>query len=134
MYANINGWRFNEHKQYTFMRKYKNEILFFIINFDSQLVDVAINVPSHAFDFLQIPQMESYQATDLMTGAKEEISLLPYKPTDVSVGGYKRKDFKDYFLNKKTKICILFIPRSLMNDRGLFYAHHSNKYSQRLFR
>ena len=55
-----------------FMRKYKNEILFFIINFDSQLVDVAINVPSHAFDFLQIPQMESYQAIDLMTGAKEE--------------------------------------------------------------
>ena len=48
MYANINGWRFNEHKQYTFMRKYKNEILFFVINFDSQLVDVAINVPSHA--------------------------------------------------------------------------------------
>ena len=33
------------------MRKYKNEILFFVINFDSQLVDVAINVPSHALDF-----------------------------------------------------------------------------------
>ena len=97
MYANINGWRFNEHKQYTFMRKYKNEILFFIINFDSQLVDVAINVPSHAFDFLQIPQMESYQATDLMTGAKEEISLLPYKPTDVSVGGYNGKILKITF-------------------------------------
>lgn len=97
MYANINGWRFNEHKQYTFMRKYKNEILFFIINFDSQLVDVAINVPSHAFDFLQIPQMESYQATDLMTGAKEEISLLPYKHTDVSVGGYNGKILKITF-------------------------------------
>ncbi len=40
------------------MRKYKNELLFIIVNFDSQLVDVAINVPSHAFDFLQIPQME----------------------------------------------------------------------------
>ena len=35
---------------------------FSLFNFDSQLVDVAINVPSHAFDFLQIPQMESYQA------------------------------------------------------------------------
>ena len=45
MYANQNGWRFNEHKQYTFMRKYKNELLFIIVNFDSQLVDVAINVP-----------------------------------------------------------------------------------------
>ena len=54
-------------------------------------------VPSHAFDFLQIPQMESYQATDLMTGAKEEISLLPYKPTDVSVGGYNGKILKITF-------------------------------------
>ena len=34
------------------MRKYKNELLFIIVNFDSQLVDVAINVPSHAFEFL----------------------------------------------------------------------------------
>ena len=67
MYANKNGWRFDEHKQYTFMRKYKNELLFIIVNFDSQLVDVAINVPSHAFDFLQIPQMEKYQACLLYT-------------------------------------------------------------------
>lgn len=97
MYANIDGWRFNAHRQYTFMRKYKNEVLFFIINFDSQLTNVAINVPSHAFDFLQIPQMESYQATDLLTGAKEEISLLPYKATEVSVGGYSGKILKIVF-------------------------------------
>lgn len=97
MYANINGWRFNERKQYTFMRKYKNELLFFIVNFDGQLADVAINVPSHAFDFLQIPQMESYQAIDLISGAKEEICLLPYKPTDVSVGAYNGKILKITF-------------------------------------
>ena len=97
MYANKNGWRFDEHKQYTFMRKYKNELLFIIVNFDSQLVDVAINVPSHAFDFLQIPQMEKYQATDLLTGAKEEICLLPYKATEVSVGAYNGKILKITF-------------------------------------
>lgn len=51
MYANENGWRFNEHKQYAFMRKYKNELLFIVVNFDNQPVNVAINVPSHAFDF-----------------------------------------------------------------------------------
>ena len=54
-------------------------------------------MPSHAFDFLQIPQMESYQAIDLMTGAKEEICLLPNKPTDVSVGGYNGKILKITF-------------------------------------
>ena len=97
MYANQNGWRFNEHKQYTFMRKYKNELLFIIVNFDSQPVDVAINVPSHAFDFLQIPQTESCEAIDLMTGTKETICLLPYKPTDVSVGAYNGKILKITF-------------------------------------
>ena len=79
------------------MRKYKNELLFIIVNFDSQLVDVAINVPSHTFDFLQIPQMEKYQATDLLTGAKEEICLLPYKATEVSVGAYNGKILKITF-------------------------------------
>lgn len=62
MYANANGWRFNEHKQYTFLRKAGKELLFIIVNFDHISVDVAINVPSHAFDFLQIPQMDIYPA------------------------------------------------------------------------
>ena len=90
---------------------------FFVINFDSQLVDVAINIPSHAFDFLQIPQMESYQAVDLMTGAKEEICLLPYKPTENCSGSLQRKN------SKKSRIRLY----------TLIYAHHSNKYSKRLF-
>ena len=34
MYANINGWRFNEHKQYTFLRKYGRDLLLFVVNFD----------------------------------------------------------------------------------------------------
>ena len=79
------------------MRKFKNELLFIVVNFDSQLVDVAINVPSHAFDFLQIPQMDTYQAIDLLTGAKEDICLLPYKATEVSVGGYNAKILKITF-------------------------------------
>lgn len=97
MYANLNGWRFNEHKQYTFIRKYRNEFLFIIVNFDGQPVDIAINVPSHAFDFLQIPQADSYKATDLLTGLQEEISLLPYKPTEIRVNAYSGKVLKITF-------------------------------------
>ena len=94
MYANANGWRFNEHKQYTFLRKAGKELLFIIVNFDHISVDVAINVPSHAFDFLQIPQMDIYPAVDLLTGKTESISLLPYKATEVSVEGYSGKILK----------------------------------------
>lgn len=94
MYANEFGWKFNEHKQYVFLRKHQNELLFIIVNFDSISVDVAVNIPSHAFDFLQIPQMEAYKAVDLITGKKETISLLPYKATEVSVSEYSGKILK----------------------------------------
>ncbi|EJW95405.1 glycosidase [gut metagenome] len=110
MYANINGWRFNEHKQYAFIRKYSNELLLFVVNFDGQPVDVAVNIPSHAFNFLQIPPMESYQTVDLLTGMEEEICILPYKPTNVQVGAYNGKILKITFAtelrgeNEKGKI------------------------------
>ena len=96
-YANINGWRFNEHRQYAFLRKHENELLLIVVNFDRQAADVAINIPSHAFDFLQLPQNEAYEATDLLTGKEETISLLPYKATDVCVKGYGGKILKVTF-------------------------------------
>jgi len=94
MYANLNGWRFNEHKQFAFFRKYANELLLIAVNFDSQPVDIAINIPSHAFDFLQIPQMDAYRAVDLITDKKEEISLLPYKATTICIGAHSGKILK----------------------------------------
>ncbi len=97
MYANINGWRFNEHKQYAFLRKADNELLFIIVNFDHISVDLAINLPSHAFDFLQMPQIGSYLATDLLTGKKEDLSLLPYKATELSLERYSGKILKIMF-------------------------------------
>ena len=97
MYANVNGWRFNEHKQYAFLRKAGNELLFIIVNFDHVSVDVAVNVPAHAFDFLQLPQIDTYPATDLLTGKTENISLLPYKATEVALEGYSGKILKIKF-------------------------------------
>ena len=94
MYANINGWRFNEHRQYAFLRKYENELLIIVVNFDHMSMDLAINIPTHAFNFLQIPQNPQYCAKDLISGEEEDISLLPYKATDISVKGYSGKILK----------------------------------------
>lgn len=93
-YANLNGWKFNEYKQFAFMRKHGNDLLFIVVNFDSQPIDVAVNIPSHAFDFLNIPQMDVYRAVDLLTGKDEIISLLPYKATELSINGYCGKILK----------------------------------------
>ena len=94
IYANLNGWRFNEHKQYVFLRKYENELLLIAVNFDNQPVDIAINIPSHAFDYLQLPSIDSYKATDVLSGKKEEICLLPQKATETSISAYSGKILK----------------------------------------
>lgn len=90
-YANINGWRFNEHRQYAYLRKADNELLLIVVNFAPHPVDVAINLPSHAFDCLQIPSMEVCRATDLLTDTTEVLSFQPYKATEVKLSGYSGK-------------------------------------------
>lgn len=94
MYANVGGWRFNEHRQFAFLRKCDNEVLLFVVNFDSVSTHVAVNIPSHAFSYLQMPQVDSYEATDLLTGEKEMVCLLPYKATEVSVHEHSARILK----------------------------------------
>ena len=94
MYANTGGWRFNEHRQYAFLRKKGRELLFIVANFDPQRVDVCINVPLHAFEFLKMQQIKNCMATDLLTGCTEYVSLQANQPTEVSVEGYNAKILK----------------------------------------
>jgi glycosidase len=94
MYANLNGWRLNEHRQYVFMRKFENELLLIAVNFDALPADIAINIPPHAFDYLQIQPMESCKATELLSGEEEAISLLPQRATEVKLGSHSGKILK----------------------------------------
>ncbi len=96
-YANCNGWRFNEHRQFAFIRQHGAEMLFIVVNFDRNPVHVAVNIPPHAFEYLGMPQKEACRATDLLTGKEENISLLPYKATEVSVEATSGKILKVTF-------------------------------------
>ncbi len=88
MYANLNGWRFNEHKQYAFLRKHEDELLLIAVNFDANPVNVAINIPAHAFEYLQAKPLDYYQATDLLNGGELTINFLPTRPTEMDIDGY----------------------------------------------
>ncbi|WP_300812088.1 alpha-amylase family glycosyl hydrolase [uncultured Bacteroides sp.] len=94
MYANLNGWRFNEHKQYAFFRKHGRELLLIVANFDHIPADLAINIPSHAFSYLELPQIEQCRSINLLNGEEEMISLLPYKATETFVAEYGVKILK----------------------------------------
>jgi glycosidase len=94
MYVNQDNWTFNKHKQYAFLRKYKNEVLLILANFDDLSVEVGIHIPAHAFEFLGLPQLESCTATDLLTGKEEQITLSPHKLVHTSIGAWNGKILK----------------------------------------
>ena len=97
MYVNCGGWLMNEHRQYAFLRKYENEALLVIANFESIPVHIGVNIPQHAFDFLQMPTLEKYTATDLLSGKEEVISWMPDKTITLDLPALSGKMLKLYF-------------------------------------
>ncbi len=70
---------------YAFLRKYGNEVLLVVANFSSERSECDVNIPEHAFDFLDMPE-GGYQAEDLLTDDKMVLSLSKGKPVRMSVG------------------------------------------------
>ncbi|MBO7417440.1 MAG: alpha-amylase [Bacteroidaceae bacterium] len=93
-YANIGGWRFNEHRQFAFVRKFDKELILVIVNFDADPVDIAINLPTHLFEYFHIPEMEHVKAQDLLTGKHEFINVSPCHAMDAVIPGYSAKLLK----------------------------------------
>lgn len=74
MYVNYDNPAFNPHRHYAFIRSTTNETLLIAVNFGPDSSDLRINIPSHAFDMLQIPDsLKPRQATELLSGQKGQI-------------------------------------------------------------
>ena len=63
-------------RQYAFLRKADNDLLLVVVNFEDHDVDVDINLPAHAFDYLQLKESTA-MATDLLTKEKQSMLLHP---------------------------------------------------------
>lgn len=94
MYVNLNGWQMNEHKQYAFLRKYANEILLVLVNFGETPAEIAVNIPQHAFEYLQITPLKNYSCQDLLSGRPETINFSPDCPACTTLPAYGGKILK----------------------------------------
>ena len=63
-------------RQYAFLRKADNDLLLVVVNFEDHDVDVDVNLPAHAFDYLQLKESTA-MATDLLTKEKQSMLLHP---------------------------------------------------------
>ena len=88
MYVNPHTADFNPHRQYAFLRKHENELLLIVANFDGHDNHVAVNIPTHAFDFFKLPTLESIEATELITGTTKVVTLDAHTPIRLTLPGH----------------------------------------------
>lgn len=94
MYVNYGNWTFNEHKQFAFFRKYEDELLLIIANFDELPANVGLNIPSHAFESLKMKEKKDCEAINLLTAQKEIVNLLPDRQLNTEVSSFSGKILK----------------------------------------
>jgi glycosidase len=77
----------NNHldKQYVFIRRYEGEMLLIAVNFDTRDVCISVNIPEHAFNFLNLEEVK-VQATDLLTNKKKTYELKKDSPIAIQLG------------------------------------------------
>ena len=78
----------NEHlaqKQYAFFRKAGDELLLVVANFSNEETTCKVNIPDHAFNFLNIPHTDLF-GVDLITGEKAKAEFKTEKFVNVEVG------------------------------------------------
>lgn len=97
MYVNKGSWLMNEHRQYAFLRKSDREALLIVVNFDDMPVHASVNIPQHAFDYLEMPELSMVSVTDLLTGEKESISFTSTKPVELELPARSGKMLKVCF-------------------------------------
>ncbi len=84
-YANFNNPNFDTNKQYAYIRKFEKELLLILVNFEDNDKNVGLNIPQHAFDYLQIPEDKEIEYTNLMTKDKGKTTLSSKSQIDISV-------------------------------------------------
>lgn len=100
MYANSGNPYFNPNRQYAFLRKWKNEVLLVVVNFDRADQCVWVNIPVEAFKALDFEDNKPAELTDLLTEETTISTLTDAYPYQVKLPAYSGKMLKFSFLHK----------------------------------
>lgn len=103
MYVNFENQHFDPHHQYAYLRYTPSEILLIVVNFGNMAADVAVNIPQHALDMMGV-DAGVYEATELLSGSREEKYLHPVLPFTTQVSGNGAVIWKIKNLQKNAKI------------------------------
>ena len=78
----------------AYLRKYEDDLILVIINFDKKEYDFRVNIPKNAFEILQIPDNIATTAKELLSGEEFICSLTHACPFQGTVGSLSAKILK----------------------------------------
>jgi glycosidase len=95
-YANFNNPHFDTHEQFAYIRKFKDEMLLVVLNFDDKELYTEVRIPLEAFQFLELMPGCQYKAVNLLDEVEtiEQITLIPDMIFKISIPAWKGKIFK----------------------------------------
>ena len=85
MYANPHSASFNPDRQYAFLRRSGRQLLVVVVNFDSLDRNITLNIPEHAFEYLNLPDGKDIEGEDILTGASVAVRLSSQEPLSIIV-------------------------------------------------
>jgi len=65
-FANFDNPKFNTHEQYAYFRKYKDELLLIVLNFDDKHLETEVRFPFEAFQYLGLEEGLNYSMVNLL--------------------------------------------------------------------
>ena len=86
---------FNPHEHFVYLRKYNDEIILIVLNFDDKPANMRIKIPQEAFDHLKWKPGQKYNYCDLLQEEdKGSTVFTPDKDFEVQLQAWKGKIFK----------------------------------------
>ena len=85
IYANPHSASFNPDRQYAFLRRSGRQLLVVVVNFDSLDRNIKLNIPEHAFEYLNLPDGKDIEGEDILTGASVAVRLSSQEPLSIIV-------------------------------------------------
>ena len=85
MYANPHSASFNPDRQYAFLRRSGRQLLVVVVNFDSLDRNIKLNIPEHAFEYLNLPDGKDIEGEDILTRASVAVRLSSQEPLSIIV-------------------------------------------------
>lgn len=81
------------HRQYVFLRRAGSDLLLVAANFDSDDASISVNIPAHAFDYMQLKEHKGI-VHDLLSGENIRLELKLDCAVHMTIPGYGARVWK----------------------------------------